>query len=77
MKAAATIHVAEMKNGHMQLRSDEWRTEWKYDCSKTIHRYQNQILNRNYHGNVTKERDKLTQGIAKLTTDKPRLCVHQ
>ena len=58
-----------------QLGSDEWGTEWKHHGSKSIHCYQNQILNRNDKGNVTKERDKLTQGLTKLTTDKKRVGV--
>ena len=58
-----------------QLGSDEWGTEWKHHGSKSIHCYQNQILNRNCKGNVTKERDELTQGLSKLTTDEPRVSV--
>ena len=54
------------------LGSDEGGTEWKYHCYKSIHRYQNQILNRNDKGNVTKEREKLAQGLTKLTIDTPR-----
>ena len=54
-----------------------WGTEWKYHGSKSIHRYQNQILNRNGSENTTKEGDKLAQGLAKLTTDKPRVIVVQ
>ena len=56
-----------------QLGSDEWGTEWKYHGSKSIHCYQNQILSRNDNGNVSKEREKLTQGLTKLTTDKKRV----
>ena len=61
-----------------QLGSDEWRAEWKYHCYKSIHCYQNQILNRNGSGNVSKEMNKLTQGWAKLTTDEPQvvLCIN-
>ena len=58
-----------------QLGSDEWRTEWKHHGSKSIHRYQNQILNRNGTGNERKETDKLTQGQAKLTTNKKQVGV--
>ncbi|CAH3185875.1 unnamed protein product [Porites evermanni] len=46
---------------------------WKYHGSKAVHCYQNQILNRNINGNGTKESDKLTQGLTKLSTDKKRL----
>ena len=55
-----------------QLGCDEWGTEWKHHGSKSIHCYKNQILNRNGNGNVCKEGDKLTKGLAKLTTDKKR-----
>ena len=70
LTAAATIHVARMKKG-----SDEWGTEWKHHGSKAIHCYENQILNRNDKGNVTKERDKLTHGLTELTTDKKLVAV--
>ena len=53
--------------------ANEWGTEWKYHDSKSIHCYQNQILNRNDNENVTKEMDKLTQDLTKLTTDKKRV----
>ena len=56
-----------------QLGSDEWGTECKHHGSKSIHCYQNQILNRNDKGNVSKEREKLTQGLTKQTTDKKRV----
>ena len=48
-----------------------WRTEWKHHDSKSIHCYQNQILNRNCKGNVTKERDELTEGLGPVSL-KPR-----
>ena len=60
-----------------QLGSDEWGTEWKYHGSKSIHCYQNQILNRNNKGNAIKAREKLTRGLTKLTTDKKRVDVQE
>ena len=60
-----------------QLGSDEWGTEWKHHGSKSIHCYQNQILNRNDKGNVTKAREKLTKGLTKLTTDRKRVGVQE
>ena len=36
-----------------------------------------EILNRNESGNVRKERDKITQGLTNLTTDKPRVSVRR
>ena len=36
-----------------------------------------EILNRNESGNVRKERDKITQGLINLTTDKPRVSVRR
>ena len=58
-----------------QLGSDEWKTEWKYHGSKSIHRHQNFILNQNGSGNISKQSEKLTQGLAKLTTDKLQVSV--
>ena len=49
-----------------QLGSDEWGTERKHLGSKSTHRYQNQILNGNVQGNVSKERDKLAQGLTRI-----------
>ena len=74
MESYGNYPCGENKEG-TQLGSDEWGTEWKHHGSKSIHRYENQILNRNENGKVTKERDKLTQGLAKLTTDKKRVGV--
>ena len=58
-----------------QLGSDESGTKWKHHGSKAIHGYQNQILNRNDSGNVSEERDKFTQGLTELTTDKKLVAV--
>ena len=49
-----------------QLGSDEWGTERNHHGSKSIHRYQNQILNGNVKGNVSKEREKLAQGLTRI-----------
>ena len=54
-----------------QLGCDEWGTEWKHHGSKAIYCYKNQIPNRNCKGNVTKERDELTQGLGPVSL-KPR-----
>ena len=68
----AKIHVARMKKGHsLDLMSGE--RSGNTTAPKSIHCYQNQILNRNDNGNVSKERENLTQGLTKLTTDKKRV----
>ena len=56
-----------------QLGCDEWGTE--YVETPRLQIDSPQILNRNCKGNVTKERDELTQGLSKLTTDEPRVSV--
>ena len=48
------------------LGSDEWGTERNHHGSKSIHHYQNKILNGNVKGNVSKERKKLAQGLTRI-----------